>query len=146
MTGREPAAAMTVLGIGGTLRPGSSSEQALRIEACLAPTGDGGVYYTGPSENWSRPGRMWWSVPEGIEEFSTWQEISTIHHEGVPGHHLQIAERIFHKDRLNRWQRRLSFVSGHGEGWALHAERLMDELGYLKPAGARIGSASPMSP
>ena len=31
---------------------------------------------------------------------------------------------------LNRWQR-LSWVSGHGEGWALYAERLMGELGYL---------------
>ncbi|MGA8456608.1 MAG: DUF885 domain-containing protein [Streptosporangiaceae bacterium] len=114
-------------------------EPARRIECMIAPTNGAGIYYTGPSENWSRPGRMWWSVPEGIEEFSTWQEISTIHHEGVPGHHLQIAERIFHKDRLNRWQRRLSFVSGHGEGWALYAERLMDELGYLDDPGNRLG-------
>ncbi len=115
------------------------AEPARRIECMIAPTNDGGIYYTGPSEDWSRPGRMWWSVPNGIDEFSTWREISTIHHEGVPGHHLQVAEAIFRKDRLNRWQRMLCFVSGHGEGWALYAERLMEELGYLEDPGNRLG-------
>jgi uncharacterized protein (DUF885 family) len=115
------------------------AEPARRIECMIAPTNEGGIYYTGPSEDWSRPGRMWWSVPDGIEEFSTWREISTVNHEGVPGHHLQIAEVIFRKDRLNRWQRMLCFVSGHGEGWALYAERLMEELGYLEDPGNRLG-------
>jgi uncharacterized protein (DUF885 family) len=114
-------------------------EPARRIECMIAPVNEGGVYYTGPAEDWSRPGRMWWSVPDGIDEFSTWREISTIHHEGTPGHHLQIAEAIFRKDRLNRWQRMLCWVSGHGEGWALYAERLMDELGYLSDPGDRLG-------
>ena len=35
----------------------------------LAPTTDGGIYYTGPSEDFTRPGRMWWAVPEGIDDF-----------------------------------------------------------------------------
>jgi uncharacterized protein (DUF885 family) len=114
-------------------------EQARRIEACLAPTGDGGVYYTGPSEDWTRPGRMWWSVPEGIDEFSTWQEVTTVYHEGAPGHHLQISATIANSERLNRWQRLLCWVSGHGEGWALYSERLMEELGYLEDPGAHMG-------
>jgi uncharacterized protein (DUF885 family) len=114
-------------------------EQALRIEACLAPTGDGGVYYTAPSEDWSRPGRMWWSVPAGIEEFSTWQEVTTVYHEGVPGHHLQISTAVARQDTLNRWQRLMCWVSGHGEGWALYSERLMEELGYLEDPGAHLG-------
>ena len=114
-------------------------EQALRIEACLAPTGDGGVYYTGPSEDWSRPGRMWWSVPEGIDEFSTWQEITTVYHEGAPGHHLQISAAVANQATLNRWQRLVCWVSGHGEGWALYSERLMEELGYLEDPGAHMG-------
>ncbi len=66
-------------------------EPVLRIEACLAPTSDGGIYYTGPSEDFSRPGRMWWAVPQGIDTFSTWREVTTVYHEGAPGHHLQIA-------------------------------------------------------
>jgi uncharacterized protein (DUF885 family) len=114
-------------------------EPARRIECMIAPTSEGNIYYTGPSEDWSRPGRMWWSVPDSVQEFSTWKEVSTIYHEGVPGHHLQIAEAVFRKDRLNRWQRLLCFVSGHGEGWALYAERLMEELGYLSDPGNRLG-------
>ena len=112
---------------------------ARRIEARIAPTSDGGIYYTGPSEDWSRPGRMWWALPVGLEEFATWKEISTIYHEGVPGHHLQVAQSVFERERLNRWQRLMSWVSGHGEGWALYAERLMDELGYLADPGNRLG-------
>jgi uncharacterized protein (DUF885 family) len=114
-------------------------EPARRIEACLAPTGDGGVYYTGPSEDWTRPGRMWWSVPEGIEEFSTWQEVTTVYHEGVPGHHLQISAAVANQESLNRWQRLMCWVSGHGEGWALYAERLMEDLGFLEDPGAHMG-------
>jgi uncharacterized protein (DUF885 family) len=113
-------------------------KQARRIEAVIAPTNDGGIYYTEPSEDWSRPGRMWWSVPDGVETFSTWKEITVVYHEGVPGHHLQISVALADRESLNRWQR-MSWVSGHGEGWALYAERLMGELGYLGDPGAYLG-------
>jgi uncharacterized protein (DUF885 family) len=111
---------------------------ARRIEAAIAPTNDGGIYYTGPSEDWSRPGRMWWSVPDGVEAFSTWKEVTVVYHEGVPGHHLQVSHAMAQRESLNRWQR-MSWVSGHGEGWALYAERLMGELGYLDDPGAYLG-------
>ncbi|GAA0811451.1 DUF885 domain-containing protein [Spirilliplanes yamanashiensis] len=114
-------------------------EQVRRIECCLAPTSDGGIYYTGPSEDFSRPGRMWWAVPEGITEFSTWREVTTVYHEGVPGHHLQVGQTQVRAESLNRWQRLLAWCSGHGEGWALYAERLMDDLGYLTDPGNRLG-------
>ncbi len=111
---------------------------ARRIEAVIAPTNDGGMSYTGPSDDWSRPGRMWWSVPDGVETFSTWKDVTVVYHEGVPGHHLQISHAMAETERLNRWQR-MSWVSGHGEGWALYAERLMAELGYLDDPGAYLG-------
>lgn len=114
-------------------------EPVRRIECCIAPTNDGGIYYTGPSEDFSRPGRMWWAVPEGIEEFSTWREVTTVFHEGVPGHHLQVGQTAYRTELLNRWQRLMSWVSGHGEGWALYAERLMEELGHLDDPGDRMG-------
>jgi len=114
-------------------------QQIRRIECCLAPTSDGGIYYTGPSEDFSRPGRMWWAVPHGLTEFSTWREVTTVYHEGVPGHHLQIGQTQVRADLLNRWQRLLCWCSGHSEGWALYAERLMDELGYLADPGDRLG-------
>ena len=111
---------------------------AQRIEAVIAPTNDGGMYYTGPSDDWSRPGRMWWSVPDGVETFSTWKEVTVVYHEGVPGHHLQISHAMAQTQSLNRWQR-MAWVSGHGEGWALYAERLMGDLGYLDDPGAYLG-------
>jgi uncharacterized protein (DUF885 family) len=114
-------------------------EEVRRIEACLAPTSDGGIYYTGPSEDFSRPGRMWWAVPQGIDSFSTWQEVTTVYHEGAPGHHLQVGQTAARADLLNRWQRLISWCSGHGEGWALYSERLMDELGYLSDPGEKLG-------
>ncbi|WP_405180967.1 DUF885 domain-containing protein [Nocardia sp. NBC_01377] len=109
------------------------------LECRLAPPGGGlGAYYYGPSEDFARPGRMWWSVPADQDEFSTWREVSTVYHEGVPGHHLQIATAVHASSTLNRWQRTMSFTSGHGKGWALYAERLMRELGYLEE-GALYG-------
>ncbi len=114
-------------------------EPVRRIECCIAPTRDGGIYYTGPSEDFVRPGRMWWSVPEGVTRFSPWRELTTVYHEGVPGHHLQVGQTAFRSDRLNRWQRMMCWVSGSGEGWALYAERLMEELGYLADPADRLG-------
>ncbi|MGH3443755.1 MAG: DUF885 domain-containing protein [Nocardioidaceae bacterium] len=114
-------------------------EPVRRIECCLAPTDDGGIYYTGPSEDFHRPGRMWWAVPDGVQRFSTWREVSTVYHEGVPGHHLQVAQTAYRTEQLNRWQRLMCWVSGHGEGWALYAERLMDDLGYLSDPGDKLG-------
>jgi uncharacterized protein (DUF885 family) len=113
---------------------------ALRTLECrIAPTQTGGIYYTGPSEDLTRPGRMWWSVPPGVDTFHTWQETTTVFHEGVPGHHLQVGRAVVSSDRLNRWRRMGCWVSGHGEGWALYAERLMADLGWLDDAGNRMG-------
>lgn len=109
------------------------------LECMIAPTQDGGVYYTGPSDDFSRPGRMWWSVPPEDESFTTWTETTTVYHEGVPGHHLQIATATLVKDRLNSWRRHGSFVSGFAEGWALYAEQLMAELGFLADPGDLMG-------
>ena len=114
-------------------------QEIRNLECRIAPTKDGGIYYTGPSEDFSRPGRMWWSVPVGVTEFSTWREVTTVFHEGVPGHHLQVAQTAYRSDVLNRWQRLMCWVSGHGEGWALYAERLMADLGYLDDHGDRLG-------
>ena len=82
---------------------------------------------------------MWWSVPKGETEFGTWSELSTVYHEGVPGHHLQVAQAVFQRKLLNKWRRMMCWTSGHGEGWALYAERLMDALGHLPDPADRLG-------
>ena len=114
-------------------------EPVRTIECMIAPTQTGGIYYTGPSEDFTRPGRMWWSVPKGLTEFGTWRELTTVYHEGVPGHHLQVAQTFARSELLNRWRRMDAWTSGHGEGWALYAERLMAELGYMDDPGNRMG-------
>ncbi|MFJ2505567.1 DUF885 domain-containing protein [Microbacterium sp. NPDC087592] len=114
--------------------------EAIRtLECMIAPTQEGGIYYTGPTDDFSRPGRMWWSVPEGVTEFDTWRELTTVFHEGVPGHHLQIAQAVYNRAELNSWRRLLAGTSGHAEGWALYAERLMEQLGYLDDPADRLG-------
>ncbi|AXE37814.1 DUF885 domain-containing protein [Acidipropionibacterium virtanenii] len=112
---------------------------ARRIEGMIAPTHDGGVFYTGPSDDFSRPGRMWWAVPEGVDTFTTWRELTTVYHEGVPGHHLQISSAIAQHDQLNSWRRNACWTSGHGEGWALYAEWLMRDLGFMGDSGHLMG-------
>jgi uncharacterized protein (DUF885 family) len=114
-------------------------EEIRALECMIAPTQEGGIYYTGPSDDFSRPGRMWWSVPRGVTTFDTWRELTTVYHEGVPGHHLQIAQAVYNRAKLNTWRRQLAGTSGHAEGWALYAERLMQELGYLDDPADRLG-------
>jgi uncharacterized protein (DUF885 family) len=110
-----------------------------RLECLLAPTPGGGIYYTGPSEDFSRPGRVWWAVPDGVTEFPTWQQLTSVYHEGVPGHHLQVGQTAYRSAILNRWRRLAAWVDGHGEGWALYAEGLMADLGFLDDPGDLLG-------
>lgn len=114
------------------------AEPITALECMIAPSQTGAIYYTPPADDFSRAGRMWWSVPEGVTEFDTWRELTTVYHEGVPGHHLQLAQAVYNKDQLNSW-RRVAGTSGHAEGWALYAERLMESLGYLDDPADRLG-------
>ncbi|HVB50721.1 MAG TPA: DUF885 domain-containing protein [Acidimicrobiales bacterium] len=113
-----------------------------RIRFCdarLAPEGSAGApYYQQPSEDLSRPGTTWFPTL-GLTTFSWWRNASTWYHEGVPGHHLQVATSIIEADRQCRFQRLEGMVSGHCEGWALYAERLMDELGFFSDLGDEMG-------
>ncbi|MDO5049476.1 MAG: DUF885 domain-containing protein [Actinomycetaceae bacterium] len=111
----------------------------MRELACMiSPAGDGGIFYTAPTDDFSRPGTMWWAVPPGVEVFHTWQEKTTVYHEGMPGHHMQLARAVSLKE-LNRWRRQLCWFSGHGEGWALYAEELMNDLGFLPHPAEQLG-------
>ncbi|MDO5034285.1 MAG: DUF885 domain-containing protein [Actinomycetaceae bacterium] len=115
------------------------TDEMRRLSAMISPAGDGGIFYTPPTDDFSRPGTMWWAVPPGVEVFHTWQEKTTVYHEGMPGHHMQLARAVSMKDSLNTWRRQLCWFSGHGEGWALYAEELMDELGFLRHPAEQLG-------
>ena len=116
-----------------------------RIRFCdarLAPEGAAAApYYIPPSEDLSRPGTTWFPAL-GHDRFPLWRLVSTWYHESVPGHHLQIGTAIVERDRLSRYQRLEGFVSGYGEGWALYAERLMEELGAFTDPADELGFLS----
>ncbi|WP_171165760.1 DUF885 domain-containing protein [Streptomyces sp. I05A-00742] len=115
------------------------AERVKRVESRIAPPGGAAApYYTAPSEDFSRPGRTWLPTM-GLTRFPVYDLVSTWYHEGVPGHHLQLAQWVHVADRLSRYQATLGQVSANCEGWALYAERLMDELGYLTDAERRLG-------
>ncbi|WP_328891638.1 DUF885 domain-containing protein [Streptomyces sp. NBC_00316] len=110
-----------------------------KIESRIAPAGSAsGPYYQGPSLDFSRPGRTY--LPTlGQDTFPTWQLVSIWYHEGVPGHHLQLAQWVAVADRLSRYQVTEGMVSANIEGWALYAERFMDDLGFFSEPARRLG-------
>ncbi|MFI5587252.1 DUF885 domain-containing protein [Amycolatopsis sp. NPDC051758] len=114
--------------------------ELMRLECRLAPPGSGsGAYYTGPSDDFTRAGAMWWALPQDRSGFTTWRDTSTVYHEGVPGHHLQIATAAHESKRLNKYQRLLASVDAHCEGWARYGELLMRDLGHLSDDGDLMG-------
>ncbi|MFJ2766541.1 DUF885 domain-containing protein [Streptomyces sp. NPDC087300] len=115
------------------------AERVRKVESRIAPPGGAAApYYTGPSEDFSRPGRTWLPTM-GETRFPVYDLVSTWYHEGVPGHHLQIAQWAHVAGDLSRYQATVGIVSANAEGWALYAERLMDELGFLTDPERRLG-------
>jgi len=116
-----------------------------RIRFCdvkLAPLGSAAApYYQRPSEDFSRPGTTWFPTL-GKSEFTWWQMPTIWYHEAVPGHHLQIASTVLEHERISRFQRLEGWVSGLSEGWALYAERFVDELGVYTDPGEEMGMLS----
>lgn len=108
---------------------------ARRPECRMSDASEGVMYYAQPDPNLTRPGRIVWA-PSAISH--TWREVTTVHHEGVPGHHLQIVTALA-ENGLHPWQRSMAHVHGYAEGWAHYSERLCDELGLLNDPGERLG-------
>jgi uncharacterized protein (DUF885 family) len=114
-------------------------EPIRRCQAMPSPAGGPELtYYTAPSEDFSRPGQIWHPVT-GKKRFPLWESVSIHYHESVPGHHLQLGQMMYRADSLTRFQRLGVAIAGHGEGWALYAERLMHELGYLDDPVYELG-------
>ncbi len=114
-------------------------EELKKVTVNIAPPGGSlGAWYVGPSEDMSRPGSIWYA-PGERRRLPYWQEVSTAYHEGFPGHHLQGGFAVLQRDKLSRFHRLAIWYPGAGEGWALYAERLMDELEFFEKPEYRLG-------
>ena len=114
-------------------------DEIREVTVNIAPPGGSlGAWYHNPSEDFSRPGSIWYAPGERTR-IPYWGEVATAYHEGFPGHHLQVGVAMLQREKLSRFQRHFIWYSGSGEGWALYAERLMDELGYFANPEYRLG-------
>lgn len=108
------------------------------VECLVSEAASGVVYYTPGAPDGSTPGRVVWTIPSGVPVAASWQEVTSVHHEGVPGHHLQFVLTAAYPE-LHPWQRHLCHIHGYAEGWAHYAEQLADELGLLRDPAERLG-------
>jgi uncharacterized protein (DUF885 family) len=116
--------------------------QVRSIDVQVEPAGGASAaHYVPPSEDFSRPGSVWYPVA-GKTHFPLFQEVTTAYHEGFPGHHLQMGVQVARSADLSRFHRLAVWYPGSGEGWALYAEHLMGELGYLERPEYVVGLLS----
>ncbi|MBT5581078.1 MAG: DUF885 domain-containing protein [Acidimicrobiaceae bacterium] len=134
MTAQQEMARASVVGTHFDI-PAELQPVDVKIEAA---GGASAPHYVPASEDLSRNGCVWYPVA-GKTFFPLFSEITTANHEGYPGHHLQFAAQLAQGEKLSRYQRLVSWNPGSGEGWALYAEQLMDELGLLERPEHRVG-------
>ncbi|HEX7759884.1 MAG TPA: DUF885 family protein [Caulobacteraceae bacterium] len=102
----------------------------------LIEAGAPGGYYNQGSLDGKRPGIYWINLRD-TAEVPTWTLPTLTYHEGIPGHHLQLS---LQQEATLPLVRKMQFFSSYGEGWALYAEQLADEMGaYQGDPFGRIG-------
>jgi uncharacterized protein (DUF885 family) len=99
--------------------------------------GAASAFSQAPALDGSRPGIVYFNLHDSAE-WPKWALSTTVFHEGLPGHQLEGGLALANK--ALPLIRKTIFFSGYGEGWALYAEQLADEIGMYDddPLG-RIG-------
>jgi uncharacterized protein (DUF885 family) len=106
-----------------------SGKLAVERVPVSAEKGSGGAYYNPAAMDGSRPGTFFANLRDTAET-PTWGMKTLAVHEGIPGHHFQIATAMGLEGLpLIRQQ---TLYSAYAEGWALYAERLAAEIGFYK--------------
>lgn len=85
--------------------------------------------YESPAPDGSRPGRVYVNTYDAPSRKIIFME-STAYHEGVPGHHMQIAIAQELPD-IPEFRRQGGY-NAFAEGWALYSERLGKEIGFYQ--------------
>ncbi len=94
------------------------------------------AFYQRPAVDGSRPG-MFFINTEDPSRWGTFEVEAMAYHEGIPGHHLQLA--IAGETPGVPSFRRHASISAYAEGWGLYTERLADEMGLYSSGLDRLG-------
>jgi uncharacterized protein (DUF885 family) len=109
----------------------------LEIRAVPVEIQDGASngYYQRAALDGSRPAIYFINL-KSVGDWPKYSLPTLTHHEGLPGHHLQISVA---QGAEGPMLRKFSFFGAYSEGWALYAEQLADELGDERDDLDRIG-------
>ncbi len=88
--------------------------------------GAAAAFSQSPAIDGSRPGIVYFNLRDA-SDWPQYQLSTTTYHEGLPGHQLEGGLALSNK--ALPLIRKITGFSGYGEGWALYAEQLADEIG-----------------
>ncbi|HEY3163143.1 MAG TPA: DUF885 domain-containing protein [Candidatus Limnocylindrales bacterium] len=94
------------------------------------------AFYFPPAKDGSRPGVFFMNTADPTG-WGRYQIEATSFHEGIPGHHLQLAIST-ELESVPEFRKR-AFIAAYGEGWGLYSERLADEMGLYSSPLDRMG-------
>ncbi|MDF1597783.1 MAG: DUF885 domain-containing protein [Acidimicrobiia bacterium] len=105
---------------------------------CVAKSIEQGplAFYSQPAIDGSKPGTFFFNTADP-SMWGTFQVEATTYHEGIPGHHLQVALALENEDLHPIHHEPLSVA--YLEGWALYTERVADEMGLYSSDLDRVG-------
>ncbi len=110
----------------------------LPASPCVATSIEQGplAFYSQPALDGSKPGTFFFNTADP-SMWGTFQLEATTYHEGIPGHHLQVALAL-ENENLHPIHRE-PLVNAFLEGWALYSERVADEMGLYSSELDRVG-------
>lgn len=97
------------------------------------------AFYSRPAADGSKPGRFFFNTADP-SMWGTFQLEAVTYHEGVPGHHLQLA--VAQEDTTLHPLLADYYLAAYNEGWGLYTERLADEMGLYSSELDRVGMLS----
>jgi uncharacterized protein (DUF885 family) len=108
---------------------------------CLAEATNYGAmaYYSSPDPETGKVGKFYFNTSHP-QAWSTYELEAIVYHEGIPGHHLQLALNAENAD-IHLVQREIHNTA-YAEGWGLYTERLSDEMGLYSSDLTRLGMLS----
>jgi uncharacterized protein (DUF885 family) len=96
----------------------------------------GKAFYQQPSMDGTRPGTYYANLYD-MAAMPTYQMEALAYHEGIPGHHMQIAiqQELEGIPKFRRFGR----YTAYSEGWGLYTEKLPKEIGLYKDPYSDFG-------